>query len=709
MSVMVLTAFADEYTDPQTNVIYTYNPASNRAEVKSGTWLMFDNGEASLPTPGSPDAKDEIGILDRFSVEGKEYVVDKIGDYAFSTLDIKSVVIPSSVKSIGMDAFSGCVSLSDLFLSEGLISIEDNAFCGCHSLTYLLLPEGLETIGFESFTLCSKLKSVSIPSSVTNIDVYAFLYCSSLTDVYCYAENVPQTGEEVFSNTPIASATLHVPANSIDKYKATYPWSEFGNIVAMPEEPSRPLPFLEGNPIWVFKYEHILMPTIDDKMKYWLDVGERYYLYFFLGKQKVIEDKVYTMMGEVASNGKKGRGLIHWLPVREEDGVVYAITDSLPGVVDNIYKAYGNTIPYPQQGNECVLYNFRDVLYPQDEGSAGKSFSTYQLMDGTTCRVLRSGWSLPGAYVGIYDLYEKLGYVNIFSWYGVMDPLCVVDMLINRDIYAYHLNSYYQDDTMLFKAPDVQEGLCVNDTCWTQEDACAYAMSYRADPYQDEVMAYIRQLQGAEEPVTYTKDQMATIILPTEPDASKGKYYRLDRVEDGKIIFEQELQPRARVPYIIVPAEDFSIDPNALNLEGLHSDTVSIEGVSFIGSYVREELPALTGEDGVESSYIDFIDTTPDCGPSISAETGKESLLIGTLRAYLIVKWDDPIDHGSPSVPPFGKKEIVLHDYSTGINSLTPDPSPRRGEVFDLQGRRIDNSKLPRGIYIKDKKKVLIK
>ena len=83
MSVMVLTAFADEYTDPQTNVIYTYNPASNRAEVKSGTWLMFDNGEASLPTPGSPDAKAEIVILDKFIVSGKEYTVNKIGDYAF--------------------------------------------------------------------------------------------------------------------------------------------------------------------------------------------------------------------------------------------------------------------------------------------------------------------------------------------------------------------------------------------------------------------------------------------------------------------------------------------------------------------------------------------------------------------------------------------------------------------------------------------------
>ena len=50
-----------------------------------------------------------------------------------------------------------------------------------------------------------------------------------------------------------------------------------------------------------------------------------------------------------------------------------------------------------------------------------------------------------------------------------------------------------------------------------------------------------QKYEGSEpiEPVIFTKDLMATIILPTEPDASKGKYYRLDRVEDGQIIFEQ--------------------------------------------------------------------------------------------------------------------------------------------------------------------------
>ena len=123
--------------------------------------------------------------------------------------------------------------------------------------------------------------------------------------------------------------------------------------------------------------------------------------------------------------------------------------------------------------------------------------------------------------------------------------------------------------------------------------------------------------------VTFTKDQMATIILPTEPDAGKGKYYRLDRVEAGEIIFEQELQPRAHVPYIIVPDEDFSIDPRAFDLSGLNSDTVSIDGISFIGSYVRKALPQRGSGEGAESFYIDIIDTTPDCSLSPCPSPGR--------------------------------------------------------------------------------------
>ena len=39
-----------------------------------------------------------------------------------------------------------------------------------------------------------------------------------------------------FSDTPVESATLHVPASAIDAYKTTSPWSDFGSIVPLTED-----------------------------------------------------------------------------------------------------------------------------------------------------------------------------------------------------------------------------------------------------------------------------------------------------------------------------------------------------------------------------------------------------------------------------------------------------------------------------------------
>ncbi len=51
-----------------------------------------------------------------------------------------------------------------------------------------------------------------------------------MTDVHCYAENVPNTGSNVFTISSIVYATLHVPAGSVESYRTTSPWSSFGRI-----------------------------------------------------------------------------------------------------------------------------------------------------------------------------------------------------------------------------------------------------------------------------------------------------------------------------------------------------------------------------------------------------------------------------------------------------------------------------------------------
>ena len=40
----------------------------------------------------------------------------------------------------------------------------------------------------------------------------------------------------MFSDSPVSSATLHVPEASLETYKTTSPWNEFGTIVALTDE-----------------------------------------------------------------------------------------------------------------------------------------------------------------------------------------------------------------------------------------------------------------------------------------------------------------------------------------------------------------------------------------------------------------------------------------------------------------------------------------
>lgn len=114
------------------------------------------------------------------------YPENSIPRSAFDEDDsIETVIIPSSVISIGWAAFDDCDNLTTFTIpaNSALTTIESYAFEHCVELESIFIPTTVTCIGQEAFGSCRSLNAVTIPSSVISISTCAFADCSGLITV----------------------------------------------------------------------------------------------------------------------------------------------------------------------------------------------------------------------------------------------------------------------------------------------------------------------------------------------------------------------------------------------------------------------------------------------------------------------------------------------------------------------------------------------
>ena len=134
-----------------------------------------------------------------------------IGDNTFcECLYIESLIIPNSVTSIGDSAFALCSNLRCIIIPNGVTSIGDGAFTRCDSLESIIIPDSVVSIGNSTFYGCDSIENITIPNSVETIDFYAFYNCNSLKDVY-YKGTEEQWKEISIGgyNECLTGATIH--------------------------------------------------------------------------------------------------------------------------------------------------------------------------------------------------------------------------------------------------------------------------------------------------------------------------------------------------------------------------------------------------------------------------------------------------------------------------------------------------------------------
>ena len=169
--------------------------------------------------------------------------------------NLRSVVIPDTVTTIGFYAFGNCINLTSVVMSENIEYVKDyaffntalsnnrdtwengalyigkflfgvstdysgefvvkdgtrvigmNCFCstssgkGCENITNIVLPDTLISVGVFAFSNCKGLTSINIPDSVKYIGNVAFRGCTNLSSINVNTSVLTYVGQNILAET----------------------------------------------------------------------------------------------------------------------------------------------------------------------------------------------------------------------------------------------------------------------------------------------------------------------------------------------------------------------------------------------------------------------------------------------------------------------------------------------------------------------------
>jgi hypothetical protein len=159
--------------------------------------IIYTISGSSAIVTGYTSGYNSYSISPIVFINSVSYTVTGIANNAFlnNTL-LTSIIIPSTVTSIGYSTFQGCINLGSISC-ENVDFLGNSTFAGCTNLVTVTMPS-LVDCGLYAFDDCTSLQSIDI-SSLNNIAPALFYGCTSLSSV-TLSPNLNTISNQAFQN-----------------------------------------------------------------------------------------------------------------------------------------------------------------------------------------------------------------------------------------------------------------------------------------------------------------------------------------------------------------------------------------------------------------------------------------------------------------------------------------------------------------------------
>ncbi len=272
--------------------------------------------------------------------------------------NLKTLEIHEGATVIGSGAFEGCTALKAVDIPNSVLTIGGSAFNGCSNLTSVKIGDGVRKVSYYEFGSCTRLEKVVIGAGMNSIGMRSFIDCNQLKSVTVMNPQVPALVSDGFSSF---DATLYVPSQSVDDYKAADYWKKFSNIMAIEDQ----------------VYLTIRQAT-EGSVKMLVNIGKRYSYDILPETGWALHSVTFNnedVTGQLVGNNfltpaMTRNSILSIVFVEESSAVRSASTRGVRVTADNSGNIIVNEAPY---GETISIYSTNGILLKQIPANGGRT------------------------------------------------------------------------------------------------------------------------------------------------------------------------------------------------------------------------------------------------------------------------------------------------------------------------------------------------